>query len=152
MIINRDVEWEEVKAKYKIRQDGKLATWRPTKKTEDVIKKLCEAFEIDCTVEEACTEAGITKETYTQWCKEDKEFSYRMKQAKNKFFVKIRKANLAKNTDIKLGDPLKVLSKRDERYKDKWEIEHTWEISIIEIAKKAEEERRLKEKNWGDEK
>lgn len=145
IVINRDVEWEDVKAKYKIRSDGKLATWRPTKKTEEVIKKLCEAFEIDCTVEEACSHAWITKATYMQWCREDKEFVYRMKQAKHEFFYKMRQANIAKNTDIKLGDPLKVLSKRDARYRDKWEIEHTWEISIIAIAKQAEENRRRKE-------
>lgn len=41
----------------------------PNKMSDDVVKKLEEAFLMDCTVEEACFSANITKQTYYNWVK-----------------------------------------------------------------------------------
>lgn len=43
---------------------------RPIEFTEDVVKKLEEAFSIDATVEEACFYAGISRQTYYNNVKE----------------------------------------------------------------------------------
>ena len=38
--------------------------WRPTKISDDIVWKLVEAFKSDSTVEEACSYAGIAKDTF----------------------------------------------------------------------------------------
>ena len=40
---------------------------RAVKMTEEVVKKLEEAFAMDCTVEEACLFANISKQSYYNW-------------------------------------------------------------------------------------
>ncbi len=48
---------------------------RPTVMTDDVVRKLIEAFKLDVSVEEACLYARISKDTYYRKLKEDEEFS-----------------------------------------------------------------------------
>lgn len=43
--------------------------------TDDVVRKLIEAFKLDVNVEEACLYAGISKDSYYRKLKEDEEFS-----------------------------------------------------------------------------
>lgn len=51
---------------------------RPTKLTPEVRKKMEEAAAMDCSIEEICLYAGITKPTYYDWTKADLEFSARL--------------------------------------------------------------------------
>lgn len=55
-----------------------MAGGRPTKKTEQVVKKLEEAAALDCTIEEMCFYAGISKQTYYDYLKADPELSDRL--------------------------------------------------------------------------
>ncbi len=43
--------------------------------TDDVVRKLIEAFKLDVSVEEACLYAGIAKDTFYRKLKEDEGFS-----------------------------------------------------------------------------
>lgn len=51
---------------------------RPTKKTDEVVKKLEEAAALDCTIEEMCFYAGISKQTYYDYLKADPALSDRL--------------------------------------------------------------------------
>lgn len=48
---------------------------RPTVLTDEVVRKLLEAFKMDVSVEEACLYAGIAKDTYYRKLREDEGFS-----------------------------------------------------------------------------
>ena len=50
--------------------------------TPAVVAKIIEAFKLDVTVEEACTYANISKDTYYRRIKEDEEFSDEMERAR----------------------------------------------------------------------
>ena len=63
----------------------------PTKLTDDVVKKLEEAFAMDCTVEEACLMANISKQTYYNWINSFPEWKERFDELKNHPFLKARK-------------------------------------------------------------
>ena len=53
--------------------NGNMA--RPTVMTDDVVRKLIEAFKLDVTVEEACLYANISKDAYYRKLNEDEGFS-----------------------------------------------------------------------------
>ena len=63
--------------------NGKKKLGRPSKRSEVVAKKLEQLFQIGVSDEVACRGAKITKPTFYQWCKEDKEFLYRIQTAKD---------------------------------------------------------------------
>ena len=46
---------------------------RPTILNQEKVKKLEEAFLLDCTIEEACYYAGISKQTYYNWKEKNEE-------------------------------------------------------------------------------
>lgn len=54
---------------------------RPSKKTDELVAKLIQAFHDDATIEQACYYSGITKQTYYRWLEEDEDFSYEMTKA-----------------------------------------------------------------------
>lgn len=56
---------------------------RPTKLTAEVRKKLEEAAALDCTIEEMCFYAGITKPTYYDWTQADPALSARLEELRN---------------------------------------------------------------------
>lgn len=55
---------------------------RPTVMTDDVVRKLIEAFKLDVSVEEACLYAGISKDAYYRKLNEDEEFSDEIDRAR----------------------------------------------------------------------
>ena len=56
---------------------------RPTKLTEELVIKLESILKIGGTIEEACSYALISRETYYRWLKEDIGFMTKMEQAKH---------------------------------------------------------------------
>jgi len=52
--------------------------WRPSKISEEKIKKLEEAFAMDCSVKEACLYAWISIQTMYNWQEQDKELFERL--------------------------------------------------------------------------
>ena len=93
--------------------------WRPTVIKSSVVKKLEEAFKMDCTDGEACAYAGISRVTYYKWLKRDKEFAYKMKTAKRWALIRCRKTVMDSVDKWNWQAGLKIIGKRDERYKDK---------------------------------
>ena len=144
-------EWEVVKrwdtAKYKIREDGKLNTWRPTKKTPEVIEKLKEAFALNCTDEEACAYAGIHRDTFYDRVNNDKNFSDKIKMFKQQYLIDVRWVSKKRAMDEKNKDSTEIIFKLDKRYSDKSEVD-VGESSLVALAKLAEEGRLKREKSW----
>ncbi len=63
---------------------------RPTKKTPDIIQKIEEVAALDGSVEEMAYYAGIHRETLYVWMKEDKEFSDRIQELRERPILKAR--------------------------------------------------------------
>lgn len=137
---------KEVKAKYKIKEDWKLATWRPTKKTPELMEKLQYAFSINCTNEEACAYAGIHPDTFHDRMNNDKDFSDKIKMFKQQYLIDVRWVSKKRAMDVKNKDSTEIVFKIDKRYSDKAEVD-VGETSLIAIAKLAEESR-LKREKW----
>ena len=117
--------------------------WRKTVKTEELVGKLVEILRLDWTITEACSYANIGRVSYYEWLKKDKEFANKMEDAKEYMFIEARKTivKAVREWDWKLA--LDVMRRRDARYKDKSEADHTGEITIWGIlqgiqAKKEE--------------
>lgn len=60
------------------RKSTKHAGGRPTVITADVVAKLEQAFAIDCTVEEACSYADISRDAFYDYLKRNPTFSDRI--------------------------------------------------------------------------
>jgi len=119
--------------KYGIKENWKKATGRPTVFTEDVIEKLEQIFRIDWTVSEACNYAWIDQSTYHLQMNSNHKFFNRMTQAQEYPFTLARKW-LFKNVQKEDMRAIETfLKRRDVRYKDKWELEHSWELNLTDI-------------------
>lgn len=63
---------------------------RPTKKTEEVIRKIEEVAALDGSVEEMAYYAGVHVDSVYAWMKEDPEFSDRIKALRERPILKAR--------------------------------------------------------------
>lgn len=66
-------------------------TGRPSSLTEDTVNKLEQAFAIGASDTEACSFAGISRQTYYSHLAKDKEFSDKIKRQKHLLPLKARK-------------------------------------------------------------
>ena len=137
------------KAKYKVKKDWKLDVWRPTKKTPEVLKKLEEAYRVNCTDEEASAHAGIWLRTLNDWKEQDPEFSQQIQAWKKSYYFSIKNASFQRAQNIKNRDSTDILFKIDKSYSDKQDIDVKWEVSLVNIAK-AMQQKRLDKEKWGD--
>jgi DNA-binding XRE family transcriptional regulator len=83
---------------------------RPTKFNDIVVQKLEEAFSIGASIPEACMYANISKQTYYNWEKENKELFDRFDELKQKPIIKARRAVVNGLDDPEFA--LKYLSKK----------------------------------------
>lgn len=97
---------------------------RPTKQTPETIAKLEQAFSMDCTVAEACFQAGIAESTYFDWCKENPELSERFKALKHKAILKARQTIYDNLDDVKTAQWF-LERKRKEEFSLKQELQHS---------------------------
>lgn len=135
------------KAKYKVKKDWKLDVWRPTKKTPEVLKKLEEAYRVNCTDEEASAHAGIWLRTLNDWKEQDPEFSQQIQAWKKSYYFSIKNASFKRAQNIKNRDSTDILFKIDKSYSDKQDIDVKWEVSLVWIAK-AMQQKRLDREKW----
>ena len=135
-----------VKAKYKVNKDGKLATWRPTKRTPEVIEKLQEAFLYNCTEQEACAYAGIDQSTFIDWKKADEEFAKWVEWAKSQYAYAIKKTSYARATNVRTKDSTEILFRIDKRYKEQDDSNKNTTVTILDIARIMQEKRLSREK------
>ncbi len=127
----------------KISKKDKKKWWRPSKYSRAIVRKLTAIFKIDWTVEEACLQAGISKETFYErynkkegfsdefWENEHKRFKQEIDNARNYPFI------LAKKTLLKWAkqDPkyaIEFLKRRHKDYKDKISLENENEFEFDE--------------------
>ncbi len=98
---------------------------RPTKMTPEVIGKLEEAFAIDSSIEEASFYAGIHRDTYYEWIKNNPELSDRFEALRNRPVLKARQ-EVVKGLDDDKNFSFKYLSrKRPHEFGDKLQVEHS---------------------------
>lgn len=71
-------------------QTNKKIAAAVTKLTPEVVKKLEEAFAMDCPVSEACLYAGISRTTYYEWIKLNPELANRFEELRDKPVLKAR--------------------------------------------------------------
>lgn len=129
----------------KLTPEWKCVTWRPTKKTEEVMKKLAEAYWVNCTDEEAAAHAEISLRTLDYWKEKDEKFLQQIQAWKWSYRFEIKNASFQRAKDIKNKDSTEILFKIDKAYSDKAEIEHKWQVSLITIAKEMQQKRLNKE-------
>lgn len=120
------------KITYDVKENGRADTWRPEKIDDSIVKLLKEAFEIDCTVEEACAFAGISKVSFYAKCKKDAKFLNEMRAAQLYPFYKAKKVLFnsmeSKKEDIAQKWATEYLKRREPRYKDK--VENTVDMDL----------------------
>ncbi|PIR52761.1 hypothetical protein COU76_04760 [Candidatus Peregrinibacteria bacterium CG10_big_fil_rev_8_21_14_0_10_49_10] len=112
---------------------------RPPAITPTVLAKLTTAFELDMTVEEACTYAGISKDTYYRKAKTDQRFSDEMERARQFATAKARRIVIEKMED----DGRLALSYLERKRKEEFSprFEQQVEVnSIVELIKQQEQE------------
>jgi len=64
---------------------------RPVEFTKEVVRKLEEAFLLDCSVEEACFFADISRDTYYKHIKKEPSLSDRFEELRQAPFLKARR-------------------------------------------------------------
>lgn len=110
---------------------------RPTSMTIGVVGKLLAAFNNDYNVTQACAYAGINRDTYYQWCKDNPYFSDKMQEARD---MPIRRAKEVVIGAINEGDAglaFRLLERRDPDYKPKAELENN--LGLQETQDKLKE-------------
>lgn len=142
-IIRKD-NW--VKLKYKLDKNGKVMTWRPTKKTEDVLQKLKYAFMRNCTEAEACAYAEIWESTLNKRKEDDPKFIEQIRAWKAMYAQSIKFKSYERAMNAKNKDSTDILFKIDDSYKERKEID-VWETSLVAIAK-AMQQKRLENEKW----
>ena len=120
--------------------------WRPTRLTDEVLKKLEDAFKVGASISQACIYAGISQQDYFNWIKKYERFFERMEGFKNFPYVfskeAIFKAINSKDPNVSAKYALEFLKRRDPDRKDKQETTNldysfTW-ITIEDATKESE--------------
>ncbi|OGJ84124.1 hypothetical protein A2529_05050 [Candidatus Peribacteria bacterium RIFOXYD2_FULL_58_15] len=120
---------------------------RPTVMTSEVTAKLIEAFKLDVTIEEACTYAGISTDSYHRKVNNDEVFCGEMERARQFASWKARRSVIeGMEHDPHLA--LKYLErKRKAEFSPRSEIDVEG-LSLTDLIRRAEENR--KPVDWQD--
>lgn len=110
------------KKKKKSKKTGPKTNW---KKVANTIRKLEEAFALDCTVGEACYLAEISQDTYYRWIKEDPKLSETFSRLREKPIYLARKSVIEKME--KDGDLALKYLERKRKKEFSLRTEHTGE-------------------------
>lgn len=132
-------------------EDNPTGAQKKPKKTPEVINLLEQAFALDATISEACSNADIAESTYYEWVKDDVELSERFRMLRYKPVLKARKSVVeAMEKDPKLA--LKYLGlKRNKEFtnkviqdvvvSEKQKVEIDESMSLEEMSRKYEDRR-----------
>ena len=113
--------------------EAKKLNGRPTKMTEETVKKLLDAFSYSFTDEEACIYADISKKTLYNYCDKFPDFLHQKEVLKKKPNIKakmnwIKKIN---DTDYQASKEWLERKARDEfSTKSENKLDHTGELNI----------------------
>lgn len=81
-----------------------------------IVRKLVEAFKNDFTVQEASLYAGISKDTYYRWKKENEEFSDEMERSQMFVAIQAKKVIAKSICEGSIKTSKWFLVRRDKRY------------------------------------
>mgnify|MGYP001588212669 CR=1 FL=1 len=97
---------------------------RPTVVTPEVVRKLEQAFSIDATITEACSYAGISRDTFYRWKDENPELYDKMESLRETPVLAMRQAavQLGKATYTTSMDYL--TRKRPDEFGNRSKVEH----------------------------
>lgn len=108
---------------------------RPTIKTEAKVNLLRHAFALDATVEEAIFYANISKQTYYDWIKADKELADELEALRNKPVLRARQI-VIKGMEDSPELAMKYLErKKKAEFALKTETEHSGSITLADLFK-----------------
>ena len=142
VIARKPREWSKKRTNkqvFKVRKDWKLNTWRPTKKTPEVLNKLKEAFWFKCTEAEACAYAWISERVLNKRKEEDENFIQQIQLWKNAYIVNIKKASYQRAMNTKNKDSTEILMKVDKDFSDKVEVK--WEVTLVDAIAMLKQKR-----------
>ena len=115
--------------------------WRPTKMTEETVKKLLDAFSYSFTDEEASLYAWISKKTLYEYCKVNTEFSDQKEQLKKHPCLKAKMNKVKAINEGNLHESWWWLERKSrDEFSLKIETENKTELSIKDIEKASDEE------------
>lgn len=112
--------------------------WRPSEMTAEKVKKLEEAFALDCSIWEACFYADITKQTYYNWLEKNPKLVDRFNALREKP-VLIARQTVVKDLKTNPDMAMKYLErKRKKEFSTRREVDETstQKIEIIKVWSK----------------
>ena len=121
---------------------------RPSKLSPEVVKKLEEAFSIDATVSEACYYCDISRETFYNWMKADKELFDRLERMRQKPVLKARQVvvnGIKNDKDFALRY---LTKKKKSEFGDKLElggeVEFSYNLKVIDSDDRLDIDKKTK--------
>ena len=114
-----------------------MAAGRPTVITQDVLRKLEEAFALGCTDVEACFYAGISKTAFYEYQADNPQFAERKEALKEQPVLKARKVVLdAIEEGDKQSSQWYLERKKKDEFSQKTEVKSEVTLNIVgEILK-----------------
>lgn len=101
---------------------------RPTVMTADVVSKLEVSFSYDATVEEACLDAGISKDSYYRFIKKFPQFSDRVDELRQAPYLVLRKKVIAEG-EHNADTALRFLERKKKgEFSPRTEVAHSGDI------------------------
>jgi len=106
--------------------------WRPSEMSEEKVKKLEEAFSLDCSVWEACFYADISKQTYYNRLENKPELVDRFNSLREKPVLMARQT-VVKALTTQPDIALKYLErKRKDEFSSRTETEISWNLTLTD--------------------
>lgn len=154
--------WKNTQTKKKKRTTKPpRSDWRPPKINQHQVRKIIEALKRDAQIQEACDFAGVPRTTFYDWQKKNYPISYKFPEiymdgsrwteereiwfgdlvarARSSFMLWARTAVAEAIFDKKNAYiALDVLGRRDKRYSQKQEAEHTGKVQVIFWGNKSQ--------------
>ena len=115
------------------KKEYEYTTWRPTKMTEETVKKLLDAFSYSFTDQEACLYANISTKTLYNYCEKYPEFLQQKEDLKKQPNIKAKMNWIAKikDKDYQASKEWLERKSRDEfSLKTETDNNNTWEITF----------------------
>lgn len=118
---------------------------RTSKMTPEVVSKLEQAAAVRATISESCFYAGISRETYYQWIKQNPELSDRLDDLRQQPFLKARQTIVSRLDDPNIA--FRFMEKeKPEDYAERIKVEHSGAVSDAGSAYPEDEKLRLEYK------
>jgi hypothetical protein len=135
----------DMKEELKDMNKPKHAGGRPSVMTVECVNKLEQAFAIDATVEEACSYADISRETYYNWLEKHKEFSDRILKLRQRPVLKARQTVVQKLSENYTNAMDYLKRKRKNEFGDNSEVTIRTPKPLLDVLRNNGNE-----KNSGD--